>query len=356
MDSSPNSSSIPNKLSISLDFSNVDTTAATDDNQSSNIVSPKSALTFAAVWDPDDGMVTFSGTRLLDSSDDEYESSSGASTPPDVSDDGFSQAVSADHDGYTSEENTTATIGSFQDTFKAFLHRVPRNSKFYKQHKHSSNTVASSTLDGLDVYSRDPILRPSRQYPCFDKLHAEPSSFEAQPAFADISLESDLVSDEGFFENIPVITKRTEPKSHWSVTTTSTSAYVEVPRVEEQKTKAPESHGRVPPPLWIADKYQPSFNLTTPPNSPRRRLKKRRPSDCPSPVSPISYISSSGSTSPISASPASTPTSPSFSVKSKKSRRLTRRSTDGRVARRSTDDSWVSIEITPFITQRVVEM
>ncbi|KAG2342417.1 hypothetical protein BDR05DRAFT_361724 [Suillus weaverae] len=337
MDDSPTQSSpsscVPNKLSISLDFGSASTSVDTDGSQWSPVVSPKSALTFAAVWDPEDGMVTFSGTRLLDSSD-EYESSSGAITPPDVLDDDFSQAVTADHDGY--EENTAATIGTFQDSFKAFLHRVPRSSKFYKQQKRS-NTVASSTLDGLDIYSRDPIVRPSRRYPSFDKLDAE-LSFKAQ---ADISLESDFVSDEGFFENIPVITKQTELKSHWSVTTTSTSAYVDVPRMEQ---KAPES--RIPHPLWIADKYQPTFNLATPPNTPRRRLKKRRPSDCPTPVSPISYSSSSGSTSPISASPTSTPTSPSRSLKSKKSRRL---------KRESTDDSWVSIEITPFITQRVAE-
>ena len=28
---------------------------------------PRTALTFAAMWDPEDGMVTFSGARLLDS-------------------------------------------------------------------------------------------------------------------------------------------------------------------------------------------------------------------------------------------------------------------------------------------------
>ncbi|KAG2089354.1 uncharacterized protein F5147DRAFT_780680 [Suillus discolor] len=332
---SSSTSGVSNKLSISLDFGSTSASTDTSGNQWSPVVSPKSALTFAAVWDPDDGMVTFSGTHLLDSSD-EYDSSSGAITP-DVSDDDFSQTVAADHDGYTtSEENTAATIGTFQDSFKAFLHRVPRSSKFCKRHKHS-NTVTSSTLDGLDVYSRDSIVRPSRRYPSFDKLNAE-LSCKAQ---ADHSLESDLVSDEGFFENIPVITKQTELKSHWSVTTTSTSAYVDVPRVEQ---KTPGS--RVPHPLWIADTYQPTFNLATPPNSPRRRLRKRRPGDCPTLVSPISYSSSSGSTSPISTSTSSTPISPSRSLKSKKSRRFTKE---------STDDSWVSIEITPFITQRVVE-
>jgi hypothetical protein len=327
MDNSPRKNSptsgVPNKLSISLDFGGTSVSANTSGNQRSPVASPKSALTFAAVWDPEDGMVTFSGTRLLDSSDED-DSSSGAITPPDVSDDIFSQAVTADHDGYASEENTSATC---QDSFKAFLHRVPRNSK----HKRS-NPVASSTLD---EYSRVPVVRPSRRYPSLEKLDAD-LSCKAN------SSESDHVSDEGFFENTPPIAKHTL-KSHWSVTTTSTSAYVDVPRVEQ---RADES--RIPHPLWIADKYQPTFNLTTPtpPNSPRRRLKKRRPGDCPSPVSPISYSSSSGSTSPVSASPSSTPTSPSRSLKSRKSRRL---------KRESTDDSWVSIEITPFITQRVVE-
>jgi len=292
-------------------------------------------------------MVIYSGTRLLDSSD-EYESSSGAITP-DVSDDDFSQAVIADHDEYASEENTAATIGTLQDSFKAFLHRVPRNPKTYKQQKHC-NTVASSTLDGLDVYSRDPVIRPTRRYPSFDKLDTE-LSCKTQ---ADTSVEPDLVSDESFFESTPVTTKQLVrlssyhatshisllmQKSHWSTTTISTSSHV--PRVER---KAPES--RIPHPLWIADKYQPTFNLTTPPNSPRRRLKKRRPNDCPSPVSPVSYSSSSGSTSPVSASPTSTLPSPSRSLRSKKSRRL---------IRGLADDSWVSIEITPFITQRVVE-
>lgn len=335
MDNSPKQSSpapgVPHKLSISLDFSSTSTSANTSGNQYSPVASPKSALTFAAVWDPEDGMVTFSGTRLLDSSDED-ESSSGAITPPDVSDDDFSQAVTADHDGYTSEENTSTTC---QDSFKAFLHRVPRNSKPKR-----SNTVASSTLDGLDGYSRAPVVRPSRRYPSFDKLDAE-HSCKAQ---TDTSLESDHMSDEGFFENKPLVTKHTELKSHWSVTTTSTSAYVDVPRVEK---RADES--RIPHPLWIADKYQPTFNLATPtpPNSPRRRLKKRRPGDCPVPVSPISYNSSSGSTSPVSAGSSSTPTSPSRSLKSRKSSRL---------RREPTDDSWVSIEITPFITQQVVEM
>ncbi|KAG2359587.1 hypothetical protein BDR07DRAFT_1611260 [Suillus spraguei] len=328
------SSSVPNEVSIPLDLGDTSTSTNTGDSQWSPVKSAKSALTFAAVWDPKDGMVTFSGTSLLDSSD-ESESSSGAITPPDVSDDDFFQPVIADHDECTSEENTAATIGILQDSFKAFLHRVPRKPKFYKQHKHS-NTVVSSTLDGLDVYSRDPVVRPSRRYPSFEKLDTE-LSCKTQ---TDVSVESDIVSDEGFFENLPVITKQTELKSHWSVTTTSTSAYVDVPHVAQ---KAPES--RIPHPLWIADKCQPTFNPATPPNSPRRRLKKRRPSDCLTPVSPISYSSSSSSTSPTSASPTSTLLSPSRSLRSKISRRFTRE---------PTDDSWVSIEITPFITHRVV--
>lgn len=155
-------------------------------------------------------MVTFSGAYLLDSCD-EYESSPGAITPPDIFDANVSQTVTIEHTS-ESEENT-ATMEAFQDPFKAFLHRVPRNSKFHNR----PNTLASSTLDGLDVYSRDPVLptklrlslKPQCSFQCFGKLDEECSS-KARDASPDISSELDHVSDEGFFEDISSIKGRTE--------------------------------------------------------------------------------------------------------------------------------------------------
>ncbi|KAJ8583420.1 hypothetical protein M405DRAFT_828668 [Rhizopogon salebrosus TDB-379] len=314
--------------------------ADSPDNRWSDVVPPNSALTFAAVWDPKDGMVTFSGALLLDSSD-ESEYSSGAITPPEIFDDDVSQVVTIEQASESGEN--TPTIETFQDVFKAFLHRVPRNSRYHK-HKRS-NTLASSTLDGLDVYSRDPVfstnplLSVKHQYfsQRFGKLDEE-LPLKARNESPDISSESDHVSDEGFFEESSIFKGRTELKSHWSVSTTSTSTYVEVPHISET---VPESRSRTPHPLWIADMDQPVFSPTTPPNTPRRRLKKRRPTGF---SSPSHGSSSSEQTSPVSPSP--TPISPSGSLRSKRSRRL---------ARAPTDDSWVCIEITPFITQRVVD-
>ena len=47
-----------------MHLKDVDTQAA---HRWSELVPPRTALTFAAMWDPEDGMVTFSGARLLDS-------------------------------------------------------------------------------------------------------------------------------------------------------------------------------------------------------------------------------------------------------------------------------------------------
>lgn len=47
----------------------------------SEVIPPHTALTFAAIWDPDEGMVTFSGARLLDAADPAVQAGSGIKTP-----------------------------------------------------------------------------------------------------------------------------------------------------------------------------------------------------------------------------------------------------------------------------------
>lgn len=157
-------------------------------------------------------MVTFSGALLLDSSD-ESEYSSGAITPPEIFDDDVSQVVTIEQTSESGEN--TPMMETFQDVFKAFLHRVPRNSRYHK-HKRS-NTLASSTLDGLDVYSRDPVfstnplLSVKHQYfsQRFGKLDEE-LPLNARNESPDISSELDHVSDEGFFEESSIFKGRTE--------------------------------------------------------------------------------------------------------------------------------------------------
>lgn len=143
-------------------------------------------------------MVTFSGAALLES-----ESLSSIPLHPDVfDDDGHSQFISLDRDSdrdTTTSENT-ATLSTFQDAFKAFLRRTPWDSK---EHLHTKagqgtpgclQTRASSTFDGLDVYSHDIQVKPKRslQLSCVDLLDIE-TSFRPPSAFGRLRLRSDLM-------------------------------------------------------------------------------------------------------------------------------------------------------------------
>lgn len=145
-------------------------------------------------------MVTFSGAALL-----EPESLSGMPPHPDVfDDDGHPQFISIDHDADrdTTRNETTATLATFQDAFKAFLHRTPWESKEHLHVKGGQATPrclqarASSTFDGLDVYSHDIQIKPRRslQLSCGDLLDIE-SSFRTPSVFGRLRLRSDLMLD-----------------------------------------------------------------------------------------------------------------------------------------------------------------
>lgn len=162
----------------------------------SEVVPPKSALTFAALWDPDEGMVTFSGAELMES-----ESLSG--TPPHVfeDDDDDSQLISVDRDTdeVTMTGENTATLATFQDAFNAFLHRTPSEHLHTKAGQDTSRcmqTRASSTFDGLDVYSHDIQLKPKRslQLSCMDLLDVE-STFRTPTEFGRLRVGSDSMLD-----------------------------------------------------------------------------------------------------------------------------------------------------------------
>ncbi|KIJ63007.1 hypothetical protein HYDPIDRAFT_113508 [Hydnomerulius pinastri MD-312] len=333
------------KLHLLLDdISPTSSPTDSDDSQDhrwSEVIPPKTALTFAALWDPEEGMVTFSGAALLES-----ESLAGMASHPDVfddSDDDSSQVITIDRDSDTMGENT-ATLATFQDAFKAFLHRVPRNSR---QPKHAKclQARASSTFDGLDVYSRDIALKPkgSIQFSCVDRLEME-SSFRTPSTFGKLRLRSDLMLDRHHSEDESCTGRAVAHlKSRFSTTTTSTSNYVEVAQGLPSNPKKPGAHRpRTPPqPAWPADECaSPSSPCT-----PRRRLRKRRPcgGDRPSPASPSSSSSSEDPPTP--------PTSPASPTKNTKYKfaMLPRRMT-----RSASDDGWICIEVTPVIRQRYV--
>ncbi|EGO03514.1 hypothetical protein SERLA73DRAFT_158137 [Serpula lacrymans var. lacrymans S7.3] len=343
------------KLSLSLDSISNLSTAATSvsslDHRWSDVVPPKSALTFAAVWDPKDGMVTFSGARLLDARED-HDLDNGPPSLADLCDDERSQMLSMDPFGDVSSENT-ATLATFQDVFKSFLHRVPKNPRQFLRHRRSQ-TVASSTFNGLDVYTEDMPLAMNRriasQYSRFDQIDGQ-RSFLPHSAFKDTDSDSESMSDGDFEEE--EYSQGRNLKSRFSTTTTSTSNYIEVERFRDNSSFAFSA--------WTA-LDAPSLSIPecpTPPPSPRRRLKKRQPVHSP-PTLP--YLGTNEqrrhcrSNSSESSPPTSPPTSPCGSEKVKLTKfaqhiRNTSRYLSGRGP---FDDEWVCIEITPTITQRIV--
>ncbi|KAI8971336.1 hypothetical protein BD414DRAFT_525456 [Trametes punicea] len=81
----------------------------------SELIPPHTALTFAAIWDPEEGMVTFSGAHLFDSGLDKSQNAKGANDSPyDVPDpDGQSQVLTIDPFNLASYSIPSAGLDSF---------------------------------------------------------------------------------------------------------------------------------------------------------------------------------------------------------------------------------------------------
>ncbi|KAG9311935.1 hypothetical protein JVU11DRAFT_8196 [Chiua virens] len=382
-----------NKCCLSLDGSSCNTSNSTLHlSRWSEVVPPRTALTFAALWDPEDGMVTFSGAALLES-----ESLSGNAFDED------GQFISVDTDGSSTIGENTATLATFQDAFKAFLHRTPWNSKEHLHTRAGQGTScylqsrASSTFDGLDVYSHDIQLKRTRslQLSCFDLLDTEPS-FRASSGFGKLWLRSDLIPDSNRPESDSDSSSKSRPpylKSRFS-TTTSTSNYIDVATGALQSQRTSETS---PAREWTQqeDGYVSPANSW--PSLPHRRrlLRKRRPPDgaaSPSTMSPTpstprklttkmsmsmslssspSTPSSSATTStratleevrrgrfprPIGGPITSVPTPPNSPTKSPRLK-LRFSLLPRRKSRPTSSESegWVCIEVTPTIRQHYIE-
>ncbi|KAH7881887.1 hypothetical protein F5I97DRAFT_463673 [Phlebopus sp. FC_14] len=332
-----------NKLYRSTDdFRPVSIPTFSDDSQEhrwSEVVPPKTALTFAALWDPDEGMVTFSGAALLES-----ETCTGMAPHSDVFNADCSQIMSLDRNISATADNTT-NLAAFQDAFKAFLHRVPRNSR---QSFQSKTVAAHQRLDCSYVHPRDCTLKPrsSLQFSNCDKAADVESSSHASLAARGIRrFRSDIVHDRRASEiESSSSARHMHLKSRFSTTTTSTSNYIEVPHTRNIPPLPPVT------PVTPQQQQQPAYPPTSPTSSPRRLLRKKRPPPVSLPsISSPEHTRSPTRGSPLFASPASpSPTSPSKSGKHRFSI-LSRRMTRG-----SSDEGWVCIEVTPIIKQRYV--
>ncbi|EPS93917.1 hypothetical protein FOMPIDRAFT_1033536 [Fomitopsis schrenkii] len=301
---------------------NVDDHQQYDERRWSEVFPPHTALTFAAVWDPVEGMITFSGAHLLDSEGNEHI----AATRPLPKDavDSQSQALTIDmllhhinnapcQNAQNAYERDPSAWGCDAQTDTDGV-----NSQFLPQwlgvpHGLSTglNSPAFASSAALTLMLPTEPDMPTMQQKYLNALRAAggriggPTGVPLRPLHAHKeSYDSDdTVTDEGFFEgsylpnascgSLPVLVNL-NLKSRFSVTTTSTNRYVEVDFPSEF---IPYDNAKYTPLVSGASSWQTvrganrQFCLNVPPSSnrPRRLLRKRTnlpPTPSPSPIEP----------------------------------------------------------------------
>ncbi|KAI6003024.1 hypothetical protein EDD15DRAFT_1450528 [Pisolithus albus] len=235
----------------------------------SDAVSPKATLTFAALWDPDEGMITFSGARLLES-----DGTLGIESRSCVHGDGASQANLCSQKAKPLLDEDTEPLDTLHDTFRTFLYRVPNRSFRYHQRR-SPLTRVASVSGTKDSYRREITLRPVRslQIPRVNKAEANlPQSGRASPLSNMFRSRIDCTPEtRGTEEELSVNGRKRLLSSRFSATTVSTSTHADVSYDLRHRTLP--SPVRVP----LNDKGSLSSPSRSPPSSPRRRLRKRCP-------------------------------------------------------------------------------
>ncbi|KAI6134831.1 hypothetical protein EDD17DRAFT_1753352 [Pisolithus thermaeus] len=319
-------------------------------------VSPKATLTFAALWDPEEGMITFSGARLL-----ENDGTLGIESRSCLHGDGAIQANSCSEKAKPVLDEDTEPLDTLHDTFRTFLYRVPNRSFRYHQQR-SPLTRVASVSGTKDTYRREITLRPVRSLhiPRVNKAEANlPQSVRASPLSSMFRSRMDCTpKTRGMEEELSVNGRRRFLSSRFSATTVSSSTNADVSYDVRHRT--------LPTPVRVPlnDKESLSSPSRSPPSSPRRRLRKRCPaseghhstaattanieSPKPSPegLKPLSLLSRSSSRR----SPSS-PTTPSRRGSIKyKFPIFPRRRASGRS--NASDEGWVYVELKTSIEQR----
>ncbi|KAJ7641974.1 hypothetical protein FB45DRAFT_364182 [Roridomyces roridus] len=202
-----------------------------NDHRWSELVPPESGLTFAVIWDPDqDSILTFSAPALF--SDSIYDMARSPDSPSDT--DGRSQILTiGPGPSFLSPSEYACTTPQYLRENHDYL--FPESST---PGRTRPQTRTSSTMDGLDVYLRGSMLghahKSERYRSCFRDLDGE-FAFDPRTSFACAWQEymengiggkaDDMSSDEGFYS---LDHDANNMSSAFSVTTTSTSNYVEV--------------------------------------------------------------------------------------------------------------------------------
>ncbi|TFK32248.1 hypothetical protein BDQ12DRAFT_692829 [Crucibulum laeve] len=239
-----------------------------DDHRWSDIVPPQSALTFAVVWDPDGGMVAFSGAELLNDSSDHLEA---LSSPADVHDN-YSQILLSESSEVSSPEASSILLPDHEYLFAL-------GTPTYERMK-LGRTQTSSTLGGLDVYLRGSILGKTHlyqhHYSCLDNLGGD-FNFDPRTSFSKVLDSFEIVGrcEETSISGAQYIGY--DLGSARSLATTSSSNYIS-PKADDSEYDAHSMS-------WSAleKPTTPGFTSFMPQAPPtktsNRRLKKRRPSD-----------------------------------------------------------------------------
>jgi hypothetical protein len=194
------------------------TTASSQDQRWSDVVPPESALTFAAIYDPDEGLITLSHADIAafeaetKSVDSPSDASVGNCSSQVLSFDQRTLGPSSPMTTTTTTGNNTAIKAYFRDAQPFRLPVTPRHQQHQQQqnqhaHAHTADARESSTLDGLDVYTQEvtvPGRSSARYWSIFHRLDKSPM-FNPQNAFLafrksrDATAQGDI-EDEGFFE------------------------------------------------------------------------------------------------------------------------------------------------------------
>ncbi|KAF9066960.1 hypothetical protein BDP27DRAFT_1329746 [Rhodocollybia butyracea] len=298
----------------------------------SDVIPPKTALKFAVIWNSDSDLVAFSPIELENSDsrteDELFFNSSPLSPSPS---DAYSQVLSFGQSDYRTmplpdndidkQSASTTMLSYFRENIgdSVFLdgnYSPPptstgsgpdtRRSKS-KLRAFWARTQASSTLDGLDVYLRGPLLAQTHRFQhnryesCFRNLDGE-FEFDPRTPFAkeyytrcgagaekDSKEEEedgdiDMVTDEGFYE-VQLAPRQTAMRHHRSTETLTTGAFISISN-PNTNDDASEIWSTIEPP------ESPSYTYTTftsrdqsPPL--KRRLTKPRPEGMPAPPSEV---------------------------------------------------------------------
>ncbi|EMD34582.1 hypothetical protein CERSUDRAFT_116747 [Gelatoporia subvermispora B] len=346
----------------------------------SEVIPPHTALTFAAVWDPAEGMVTFSGAHLLDSEEDK----GGRETPaPRDALDSQSQVLTIDR--------LCALGGTAPSTAALACEDLPGGPYAYhgwlepSLHAPHSPAIASSTVLAHFAGPRDQrgTLRS-----CFNRL--KPAELERDRRFAirlpsprawpgvashSSSTTDSTLTDEGFFEgrrqgrtdgyeSTPVFVNMGGLKSAFSVSSTSTTNYIEVDfptgascadfqamMARASSSGAVESTSCASSWLTVHEIDQALCYPRPLPKGRRLQKRARTKSTPPKPASPAEVLARAyyNHDSPRASLPTTVETERRSIVRAKKV--LDRLS---RCCKSEDDERWVCVDVTHKVTQRIV--